>query len=54
MEDIFVCRCSSTRLCSALSILRMGSVMYSQFHKDCYGGTGNITHVVDDELSGLQ
>ena len=29
------------------------SVMYSQFHKDCYGGTGNITHVVDDELSGL-
>lgn len=29
------------------------SVMYSQFHKDCYGGTGNITHVVTDELSGL-
>ena len=29
------------------------SVMYSQFHKDCYGGTGNITHVVDDELSSL-
>lgn len=29
------------------------SVLYSQFHKDCYGGTGNITHVVDDELSGL-
>ena len=29
------------------------SVMYSQFHKDCYGGTGNITHVVTEELSGL-
>lgn len=29
------------------------SVMYSQFHKDCYGGTGNITHVTTDELSGL-
>ena len=29
------------------------SVMYSQFHKDCYGGTGNITHVVTDELSNL-
>ncbi len=27
------------------------SVMYSQFHKDCYGGTGNITHVTTDELS---
>ena len=29
------------------------SVMYSQFHKDCYGGTGNITHVTTEELSGL-
>ena len=29
------------------------SVMYSQFHKDCYGGTGNITHVTTDELSNL-
>ena len=29
------------------------SVMYSQFHKDCYGGTGNITHVTTDELSDL-
>lgn len=29
------------------------SVMYSQFHKDCYGGTGNITHVTSDELSSL-
>lgn len=29
------------------------SVVYSQFHKDCYGPTGNITHVVSDELSGL-
>ena len=28
------------------------SLLYSQFHKDCYGGTGNITHVVSDELSG--
>lgn len=27
------------------------SLLYSQFHKDCYGGTGNITHVVSDELS---
>ncbi len=29
------------------------SLMYSQFHKDCYGPTGNITHVVSDELSSL-
>jgi len=29
------------------------SVMYSQFHKDCYGGTGNITHVTTEELSNL-
>ena len=29
------------------------SLLYSQFHKDCYGGTGNITHVVSDELSGM-
>lgn len=29
------------------------SVMYSQFHKDCYGGTGNITHVVAEDLSNL-
>lgn len=29
------------------------STMYSQFHKDCYGPTGNITHVKSDELSGL-
>ena len=29
------------------------SVMYSQFHKDCYGSTGNITHVTTDELSSL-
>ena len=29
------------------------SVVYSQFHKDCYGPTGNITHVVSDELSDL-
>ena len=29
------------------------SVMYSQFHKDCYGGTGNITHVTTEELSSL-
>lgn len=29
------------------------SVMYSQFHKDCYGATGNITHVTDETLSGL-
>lgn len=28
------------------------SLLYSQFHKDCYGSTGNITHVVSDELSG--
>ncbi|MCI8609244.1 MAG: ABC transporter substrate-binding protein [Firmicutes bacterium] len=28
------------------------SLLYSQFHKDCYGGTGNITHVMSDELSG--
>ena len=27
------------------------SLLYSQFHKDCYGSTGNITHVVSDELS---
>lgn len=29
------------------------SLLYSQYHKDCYGGTGNITHVVSDELSGM-
>jgi peptide/nickel transport system substrate-binding protein len=29
------------------------SVIYSQFHKDCNGPTGNITHVKDDELSNL-
>ena len=29
------------------------SIMYSQFHKDCYGSTGNITHVTTDELSNL-
>ena len=29
------------------------SVMYSQFHKDCYGSTGNITHVTTEELSSL-
>lgn len=29
------------------------SLLYSQFHKDCYGGTGNITHVVSDELSSM-
>jgi len=27
------------------------SLLYSQYHKDCYGGTGNITRVVSDELS---
>ena len=27
--------------------------MPSQFHKDCYGGTGNITHVTTEELSSL-
>lgn len=27
------------------------SLLYSQYHKDCYGSTGNITHVVSDELS---
>lgn len=29
------------------------SLLYSQFHKDCYGGTGNITHVTSDELSSM-
>lgn len=29
------------------------SVVYSQFHKDCYGPTGNITHVVAEDLSNL-
>lgn len=29
------------------------SLAYSQFHKDCYGPTGNITHVVDENLSNL-
>ncbi len=29
------------------------SVIYSQFHKDCNGPTGNITHVKDDKLSDL-
>lgn len=29
------------------------SVVYSQFHKSCYGPTGNITHVVADDLSDL-
>ena len=29
------------------------SVVYSQFHKDCYGPTGNITHVVAEDLSEL-
>ncbi|WP_459129458.1 ABC transporter substrate-binding protein [Guggenheimella bovis] len=27
------------------------SLLYSQFHKDTYGSTGNITHVVDENLS---
>jgi len=27
------------------------SLLYSQFHKDCYGSTGNITHVRDNTLS---
>ena len=29
------------------------SLLYSQFHKDCYGSTGNITHVTSDELSSM-
>ena len=29
------------------------SLLYSQFHKDCYGGTGNITHVMSDSLSSM-
>lgn len=29
------------------------SVVYSQFHKDTYGPSGNITHVVADDLSDL-
>lgn len=29
------------------------SLLYCQFHKDCYGGTGNITHVMSDELSSM-
>lgn len=29
------------------------SLLYSQFHKDCYGPTGNITHVRSDKLSDM-
>lgn len=29
------------------------SLLYSQFHEDCYGSTGNITHVRSDELSSM-
>lgn len=29
------------------------SLLFSQYHKDCYGGTGNITRIVSDELSSM-